>query len=122
MAMLEKSQTTLNLGTTNTSPANNLTAGPLGTASATVTRWIRGFTITNNGSAGTWNLAIGTGAVLTAANSLWFGTSIAAGATFVHFFPGRGVRLNVPASDILMGFASSANMSLTINYTEQDLT
>lgn len=118
MAMLEKSTQVVNLGTTNTTPANNIAPA----ASSAVSRWIRGFTIVNNGSAGTWNLAVGTGAIMTAANSQWFGIAISAGATFVHFFPGRGLRLNTPATDVIMAFASAANMSLTVNYTEQDLT
>lgn len=117
MALLEKSTLTVNLGTTNTSPANNILA-----ASSTVTRWIRGITVVNNGSAGTFNFAVGTGATLTAANSIWFAQAIAAGATFVHYFPGRGLRLNTPATDVIMAFASAANMTLQVSYTEQDLT
>lgn len=117
MAMLDKSTLTVNLGTTNTSPANNILA-----ASSTVTRWIRGITVSNNGSAGTFNFAVGTGATLTAANSIWFGTPIGANSTFVHYFPGKGLRLNTPATDVIMAFASAANMTLTVHYSEQDLT
>lgn len=116
MAMLEKSVNTVNLGTSNAAAPTILAA------STNVTRWIRGFTIVNNGSAGTWNFGFGTAAIMTAANSQWFGISIAAGATFVHFFPGRGARLNTPATDVIMAFASAANMSITVDYTEQDLT
>lgn len=117
MALLSKSTLNVNLTTTNTSPTNRILA-----ASSTVTRWIRGITVVNNGSAGTWNFAVGTGATLTAANSIWFGISIAAGATFVHYFPGRGLRLNTPATDEIMAFASAANMTLEVSYDEQDLT
>lgn len=114
MAMLEKSTHTINLGTSNAAAPTILAA------SATVTRWIRGFVITNNGSAGTWNLGFHTAAIMTAANSEWFGISIAAGATFTHFYPGRGLRL--AGTDAIDAFASAANMSLSVNYTEQDLT
>lgn len=117
MAMLEKSVNNVNLGTTNTTPANNILA-----ASSTVTRWIRGITVVNNGAATTWNFAVGTAAILTAANSIWFGVPIAANATFVHHFPGRGLRLNTPATDVIMAFAGAANVSLVTDYTEQDLT
>jgi hypothetical protein len=117
MAMLEKSTLNVNLGTTNTSPANRILA-----ASSSVARWIRGITVVNNGGAGSWNFGVGTGAVLTAANSIWFGIPIAAGATFVHYFPGRGLRLNTPATDEVMAFASAANMTLEVSYSEQDLT
>jgi len=115
MALLDKSTLTVNLGTTNTSPANNILA-----ASSTVTRWIRGITVSNNGSAGTFNFAVGTGATLTAANSIWFGTPIGATSTFVHYFPGKGLRLL--GTDVIMAFASAANMALTVHYSEQDLT
>lgn len=114
MAYLEKSVNTVNLGTSNAAAPTILAA------SATVGRWIRGFTIVNNGSAGTWNFGFGTAAIMTAANSQWFGISIAAGATFVHFFPGRGAKLS--GTDAIMAFASAANMSLTTDYTELDLT
>lgn len=117
MALLDKSTLTVNLGVTNTTPANNILA-----ASSTVTRWVRGITVVNNGGAGSWNFAVGTAAILTAANSIWFGVPIAANATFVHYFPGRGLRLNTPASDVIMAFASGANMTLEVSYTEQDLT
>lgn len=112
MAMLEKSINTFNLATAN--PTTLLAA------SATVTRWIRGITLVNNGAAGTWNFGATTTATLTAANAIWFGTAIGAGATFVHFFPGRGMRLG--GTDIIAGFASAANMTLEVSYTEQDLT
>jgi hypothetical protein len=112
MAMLEKSVQSYPLATAN--PTTLLAA------SSTVTRWIRGITIVNNGSAGTWNFGATTTATLTAANAIWFGISIAAGATFVHFFPGRGLRLG--GTDIIAGFASATNMSLSVHYTEQDLT
>lgn len=117
MAYLEKSTRTFNLGTTNTSPANRILA-----ASSTVTRWVRGITVVNNGSFTNWSFSIGTGAVLTAANSLWFNIPIAAGATFIHNFPGRGARLNTPATDEIMAFAGAANVTLEIEYTELDLT
>lgn len=113
MAMLEKATHTINLGT------SNAAAPTLLAASATVTRWIRGFVITAN-AAGTWNLGFHTAAIMTAANSDWFGISIAAGATFTHFFPGRGLRLL--STDAIDAFASVANMTLTVTYTEQDLT
>lgn len=106
-----------NLGTTNTSPANNILA-----ASATVVRRVRGLTVVNNGTATNWSFGIGTGAALTAANSIWFQKTIAAGDTFVHFFPGRGRRLMTPATDVLMAFAAQANVSISVEYDEDDLT
>lgn len=117
MAYLSKSvPTTLgNLGIVNTTPANQLLA-----ASATVTRWVRGISITANGTSGTWNFAVAAAAVLTAVNSIWFGQAIAAGATFTYVFPGKGLRLK--ATDDIMAFASVANMTLAVIYDELDLT
>lgn len=115
MAILEKSTLTVNLGIVNTTPANRILA-----ASATVTRWIRGITIVNNNSAGSWNFAVAGGVILTAANSIWFGVPIAANATFVFYFPGAGLRL--ATTDEIMAFASLANMSLEVSYRELDLT
>ena len=121
MALLSKSVATVNLGTTNTTPANRLLA-----ASATVGRWLRGVTVRNNsGGTLTWNFAWGTGAILTAANSAWFGASISPTSTaiangFVYQWPGRGVRL--ATTDEVMGFASGANVSMEFTYDELDLT
>lgn len=117
MALLDKSTLSVNLGTTNTTPANNILA-----ASSTVTRWIKGIVVSNNGAAGSWNFAVGTAAILTAANSIFFGEPIAANGVFGPFyFPGRGLRLNTPATDVIMAFASAANMTLVVIYQEQDL-
>lgn len=88
--------------------------------STTETRWIRGFTIVANGTSGTWNFACATAAIQTAANSLWFGQAIAAGATFTYVFPGKGLRMLT--TDTLMGFASVANMACAVNYDVLDLT
>jgi hypothetical protein len=119
MAILSKSTPTAlgSIGTVNTTPANTLLA-----ASSTVTRWVRGITVVNGGTATTWNFGIGTAAILTAANSIWFGKTIAAGETFVHYFPGRGRRLMTPATDALIGFAGQANVSVSVEYDELDLT
>lgn len=118
MANLDKSTLTVSMTTTNTSPGNNVLA-----ASSTVTRWIRGITVSNNGSAGTFNFGVGAAAALAAGtNAIWFGCPIGANSTFVHYFPGKGLRLNTPATDVIMAFASAANMALTVHYSEQDLT
>lgn len=106
---------TTNLGTTNTTPANNLLA-----ASSAVNRWVRGITVTNvSGGALTWNFGIGTAAIMTAANSLFFGKQLDAGAVFTHQFPGKGRRLMTPATDVIMGFASGAGIVLDISYDEE---
>lgn len=120
MALLAKSTPVAlgNLTTTNTSPTNNLAPA----ASSTVTRWVRGILIVNNGTATTWNFGIGTGAALTAANSIWFGIPIAAGATFAYYWPGKGRRLMTPATDVLMAFAGAANVTIDVTYDELDLT
>ncbi len=115
MAQLSKSLNLVNLNQTNTTPTNNILA-----ASATVTRWIRGFVVVNNGSAGSFNLGWGTAAIMTAANSEFFGIAIAAGASFPFFYPGKGARLT--GTDVIMAFASAANMSLVLTYDELDLT
>lgn len=117
MSLLSKSipVSPFQLGTTNTTPANRLLA-----ASATVGRWLRGITVVNN-SAGTltWNFAVGTGAILTAANSLWFGASLVTLGQFTYAFPGKGLRLS--GTDELMGFASGASVSLVAVYDELDI-
>lgn len=113
MAVLGKSTPVVNLGTTNTSPANNILA-----ASSTVTRYVRSILVVNNGTATTWNFGIGTGAALTAANSIWFGKAIAAGETFTYYWGGKGRKLNTPATDVIMAFAGQANVTLEVNYDE----
>jgi len=102
------------LGTTNTSPANTLLA-----ASATLTRYMRGLKVTNSTAATvlTWNFGIGTAAVLTAANATWFTVTIQPGATFVHYWPGKGRRVD---NQTVMGFASAAGVKLELSYDESD--
>lgn len=117
MARLAKSVNVVNLGTSNAAAPTILVA------SSTVTRVLRGFTfVNNNASSIAWNFGWGTAAIMTAANSQWFGITLPTQNTFVHNFPGFGARLNTPATDVIMAFASLANVSLTIDYDEYDLT
>lgn len=118
MASLNKTTAVVNLGTVNNGAANVLAPA----ASASVTRYVRSILVVNNGSATTWSFAIGTAATQTAANSIWFGKAIAAGETFTYYWGGRGRRLNTPATDVLMAFAGAANVTLEVNYAEDDLT
>lgn len=116
MAKLAKSINIVNLGTSNAAAPTILAA------SSTVTRVIRGFTVVNNtGAQITWNFGWGTAAIMTAANSQYFGITLAAGAVYKDFMPGQGARLNTPATDVIMAFASAANVSLVVDYDESDL-
>jgi hypothetical protein len=116
MAQLSKTLRTVNLGTSNAAAPTILAA------SSTVTRYIRSLLVVNNGTATTWNFAIGTAAILTAANSIWFGKAIAAGETFTYYWGGKGSRLMVPATDVVMAFAGATNVTLEFDYDEIDLT
>jgi hypothetical protein len=101
------------LGTTNTSPANTLLA-----ASSTLTRYARSLKVTNSSaSVLTWNFGIGAAAVLTATNATWFGATLQPGATFTHYWGGKGRRFD---NQTVMGFASAAGAKLELQYDESD--
>jgi hypothetical protein len=118
MAQTSKSVLMVNLGSTNTNPANQVTGLA---ASSTVNRYIRGYSFTNNSSTPcTVNFAIATGAVLTANNSILFGATLGGVGTavsnvFTYYFPGRGHRVN---NQDVMAFASTTGCSLTVIYDE----
>lgn len=116
MAQLNKTTPVAALGTTNNGAANVLAPAAL----STVTRFVRSILVVNNGTATTWNFAVGSAATQTAANSIWFAKAIAAGETFTYYWGGKGRRLNVPATDVLMAFAGQAGVVLEVNYDEID--
>lgn len=100
----------------NTTPQTTILAG-----SATLTRYLRSLKVTNSTAATTltWSFGVGAAAIMTAVNSTWFGVTLLPGATFLHYWGGRGRRVDGATSNLL-GFASAAGIKIEVQYDESD--
>ena len=119
--MLVPNSVTLAVGTTNTTPANNILA-----ANTAVNRFIRGIYATNTTGAGiTLNVGIGVAAIISASNAdVAFGVTIPANASSypVAQFGGRGRRaLGSGSANAIFATGGGAGITLTVIYEDDTL-